>query len=53
MKGVRYTDKFRSEAIERGHGGADVAKRLEVPTKSPYLSGQAVDLRKRPVARRH
>jgi transposase len=40
MKGIRYTDKFKSEAVkqitERGYDVADVAKRLGVSVKSLY-----------------
>lgn len=40
MKGIRYPDEFRSEAVkqitERGHSVADVAKNLGVSTKSLY-----------------
>ncbi|KKN63485.1 hypothetical protein LCGC14_0501460 [marine sediment metagenome] len=40
MKGIRYTDEFKSEAVkqitERGYDVADVAKRLGVSVKSLY-----------------
>ena len=40
MKGMRYPDEFRSEAVkqitERGHSVADVAKNLGISTKSLY-----------------
>ncbi|TXI44318.1 transposase, partial [Methylophilus sp.] len=40
MKGIRYTDEFKFEAVkqitERGHDVADVAQRLGVSTKSLY-----------------
>lgn len=40
MKGMRYPDEFKSEAIkqitERGYSVADVAKNLGVSTKSLY-----------------
>jgi transposase len=54
MKGIRYTDEFKSEAIkqiiERGHRLADVAKRLGVSTKSLYKWIREADLQKRPAA---
>jgi len=38
MKGIRYTDEFKSEAVkqitERGYDVADVAKRLGISVKS-------------------
>lgn len=40
MKGIRYTDEFKSEAVkqitERGYEVADVASRLGISTKSLY-----------------
>ncbi|WP_284447373.1 transposase [Fluviibacter phosphoraccumulans] len=40
MKGMRYPDEFRSEAVkqitERGYSVADVAKNLGISTKSLY-----------------
>ena len=40
MKGMRYPDEFRSEAVkqitERGYSLADVAKNLGISTKSLY-----------------
>ncbi len=40
MKGMRYPDEFKSEAVkqitERGHSVADVAKNLGISTKSLY-----------------
>ena len=40
MKGIRYTDEFKSEAVkqitERGYDVADVAKRLGISVKSLY-----------------
>lgn len=40
MKGTRYPDEFRSEAVkqitERGYSVADVAKNLGISTKSLY-----------------
>jgi len=52
MKGIRYTDEFKSEAVkqitERGHEVADVAQRLGVSTKSLYKWRQAIDLQKHP-----
>ena len=40
MKGMRYSDEFRSEAVkqitERGYSVADIAKSLGVSTKSLY-----------------
>ena len=52
MKGIRYTDEFKSEAIkqitERGHNVADVAQRLGVSTKSLYKWRREIELQKRP-----
>jgi transposase len=52
MKGIRYTDEFKSEAIkqitDRGHAVADVAGRLGVSTKSLYKWRQEIKLQKRP-----
>ena len=54
MKGIRYTDEFKSEAIkqitERDHRLADVAKRLGVSTKSLYKWVREADLQKRPAS---
>ena len=40
MKGMRYTDEFKSQAVkqitERGYSVTDVAKNLGVSTKSLY-----------------
>ena len=40
MKGMRYPDEFKSEAVkqitERGHSVVDVAKNLGISTKSLY-----------------
>ncbi len=40
MKGMRYPDEFRSEAVkqitERGYSIADVAKNLGISTKSLF-----------------
>ncbi len=53
MKGTRYTDEFKSEAVkqitERGHEVADVANRLGVSTKSLYKWRHEIELQKRPV----
>src|SRR5690554_3537981 len=52
MKGIRYTDEFKSEAIkqitERGHDVSDVAQRLGVSTKSLYKWRHEMALQKRP-----
>jgi transposase len=52
MKGIRYTDEFKSEAIkqitERGHDVADVAQRLGVSPKSLYKWRHEIELQKRP-----
>lgn len=52
MKGIRYTDEFKSEAVkqitERGHDVADVAQRLGVSTKSLYKWRYEIELQKRP-----
>ncbi|SDI13498.1 transposase [Nitrosomonas sp. Nm132] len=52
MKGIRYTDEFKSKAIkqitERGHNVADVAQRLGVSTKSLYKWRREIELQKRP-----
>ena len=52
MKGIRYTDEFKSEAIkqitERGHNVADVAQRLGVSTKRLYKWRREIELQKRP-----
>ena len=52
MKGIRYTDEFKSEAVkqitERGHDVADVAQRLGVSTKSLYKWRHEIELQKRP-----
>ena len=52
MKGIRYTDEFKSEAIKQitdhGHAVADVAERLGVSTKSLYKWRQEVDRQRRP-----
>ena len=49
MKGMRYPDEFKSEAVrqitERGHSVADVAKNLGVSTKSLYKWRQEVAAR--------
>jgi transposase len=41
MKGARYTDEFKAEAvkqvIDRGHGVVEVAHRLGVSDKSLYV----------------
>lgn len=54
MKGIRYTDEFKSEAIkqitERGHDVADVAQRLGISTKSLYKWRNEMALQKRPAA---
>ena len=38
MRGIRYTDEFKAEALkqitERGHSAVDVAKRLGITDKS-------------------
>jgi transposase len=53
MKGIRYTDEFKSEAVkqitERGHDVADVAQRLGVSTKSLYKWRHELALSKSPV----
>lgn len=40
MKGIRYTDEFKVEAVkqmtERGHSAVEVAKRLGITDKSLY-----------------
>jgi transposase len=40
MRGVRYTDEFKAEALkqitERGHSAVEVAKRLGITDKSLY-----------------
>ena len=40
MRGIRYTDEFKAEALkqitERGHSAVDVAKRLGITDKSLY-----------------
>jgi transposase len=52
MKGIRYTDEFKSEAIkqikDRGHAVADVAERLGVSTKSLYKWRHEIERQKRP-----
>ena len=52
MKGIRYTDELKSEAIkqitERGHEVADIAQRLGVSTKSLYKWRREIALQKRP-----
>ena len=52
MKGIRYTDEFKSEAIkqitDRGHAVADVAERLGVSTKSLYKWRREIECHKRP-----
>ena len=52
MKGIRYTDEFKSEAIkqitERGHDVADVAQRLGVSTKSLYKWRREIAHQKHP-----
>ena len=52
MKGIRYTDEFKSEAVkqitERGYEVADVAHRLGVSTKSLYKWRHEIELQKRP-----
>lgn len=52
MKGIRYTDEFKFEAVkqitERSHDVADIAQRLGVSTKSLYKWRHEVELRKRP-----
>ena len=52
MKGIRYTDEFKSEAMkqitERGHDVADVAQRLGVSPKSLYKWRHEIELQKRP-----
>ncbi len=41
MRGIRYTDEFKAEALkqmtERGHSAVEVAKRLGITDKSLYL----------------
>ncbi len=53
MKGIRYTDEFKTEAVkqitERGHDVADVSQRLGVSTKSLYKWRHEIELQKRPV----
>ena len=40
MRGIRYTDEFKAEALkqitERGHSAVEVAKRLGITDKSLY-----------------
>lgn len=52
MKGIRYTDEFKSEAVKqitkRGHDVADVAQRLGVSTKSLYKWRHEIELQKGP-----
>ena len=52
MKGISYTDEFKSEAVkqitERGYEVADVAHRLGVSTKSLYKWRHEIELQKRP-----
>lgn len=52
MKGIRYTDEFKFEAVkqitERGHEVADVAQRLGISTKSLYKWRHELALRKSP-----
>ena len=52
MKGISYTDEFKSEAVkqitERGYEVADVAHRLGVSTKSLYKWRHEIALQKRP-----
>ncbi len=52
MKGIRYTDKFNSEAIkqitDRGHAVADVAERLGVSTNSLYKWRHEIERQERP-----
>ena len=54
MKGIRYTDEFKSEAIkqitERGHDVADVAQRLGISTKSLYTWKREMAVQKFPNA---
>ena len=41
MRGIRYTDEFKAEALkqitERGHSAVEVASRLGITDKSLYL----------------
>lgn len=52
MKGIRYTDEFKFEALkqitERGHDVADVAQRLGLSIKSLYKWRNEIELQKRP-----
>jgi transposase len=52
MKGIRYTDEFKFEAIkqitDRGHAVADVAERLGVSTKSLYKWRHEIERQKWP-----
>ncbi len=52
MKGMRYTDEFKSKAVrqitERGYDVAEVAKNLGVSTKSLYKWRHEVTLLNQP-----
>lgn len=47
MRGVRYTDEFKAEALkqitERGHSAVEVARRLGITDKSLYRLMQSGD----------
>jgi transposase len=52
MKGIRYTDEFKAEAIkqvtDRGYGVVEVSKRLGISDKSLYQWLRAAKLQKEP-----
>jgi transposase len=52
MKGIKYTDEFKAEAVkqitDRGYDVADVAQRLGISTKSLYKWRREIELHKRP-----
>jgi transposase len=52
MKGIRYTDEFKAEAIkqvtDRGYGVVEVSKRLGISDKSLYQWLRASKLQQQP-----
>jgi transposase len=52
MKGIKYTDEFKAEAVkqitDRGYDVADVAQRLGISTKSLYKWRREIEFHKRP-----